>query len=146
MRLWSIDFRYLDSKGLVALWRESLLAKNVLENKTKGYKNHPQLIRFNDSADELIAINTYLYYIYLEACTRNYHFKKTKIDFSKVDLTLKLIVSRGQLDYEFEHLLAKLAKRDEDKFLLYKNEHDILASPIFEIVEGKVASWEKAKK
>ena len=46
MRLWTINFKYLDAKGLVALWREALLAKNVLAGLTKGYKNHPQLDRF----------------------------------------------------------------------------------------------------
>lgn len=46
MRLWTISFKYLDAKGLVALWREALLAKNVLAGLIKGYKNHPQLDRF----------------------------------------------------------------------------------------------------
>jgi len=45
MRLWSLHPKYLDSKGLVALWREGLLAKKVLEGGTKGYRNHPQLER-----------------------------------------------------------------------------------------------------
>jgi len=61
MRLWSIKFEYLDSKGIVALWREALLAKKVLEGKTKGYRNHPQLIRFKEQPDPLSAINAYLY-------------------------------------------------------------------------------------
>ena len=43
MRLWSIHPRYLDSMGLVALWREALLAQAVLRGETKGYKFHPQL-------------------------------------------------------------------------------------------------------
>jgi hypothetical protein len=46
MRIWSLHPKYLDSGGLVALWRESLMALHVLEGKTKGYKNHPQLARF----------------------------------------------------------------------------------------------------
>lgn len=49
MRLWSIHPQYLDAKGLLALWREALLAKHVLEGSTKGYKNHPQLIRFKET-------------------------------------------------------------------------------------------------
>lgn len=37
MRLWSIHPRYLDTKGLVALWRETLLlAQAVLFGNTKG--------------------------------------------------------------------------------------------------------------
>ncbi|WP_223209021.1 pyrimidine dimer DNA glycosylase/endonuclease V [Pyrococcus furiosus] len=39
--LWSLHPKYLDSKGLVALWREGLLAKKVLEGKTRSYRNHP---------------------------------------------------------------------------------------------------------
>ena len=53
MRLWSIHPKYLDTKGLLAVWREALLAKKVLENKTKGYKNHPQLERFKQQNDPL---------------------------------------------------------------------------------------------
>ena len=41
MKLWSIHPKYLDAKGLVALWREALLAQKVLDGKTEGYKNHP---------------------------------------------------------------------------------------------------------
>ena len=37
MRLWTIHPRYLDSRGLVALWRESLLARAVLRSQTRGY-------------------------------------------------------------------------------------------------------------
>nr|WP_243687290.1 pyrimidine dimer DNA glycosylase/endonuclease V [Methanobacterium formicicum] len=48
MRLWSLHPKYLDVKGLVALWREGLLARAVLKGKTKGYTNHPQLIRFKN--------------------------------------------------------------------------------------------------
>lgn len=64
MRLWSIHPKYLDTKGLLAVWREGLLAKKVLEGKTKGYKNHPQLNRFKKLADPLAAINAYLYQIF----------------------------------------------------------------------------------
>lgn len=52
MRLWSIHPKYLDAKGLVALWREGLLALAVLEGKTNGYRNHPQLERFRAEKDQ----------------------------------------------------------------------------------------------
>lgn len=65
MRLWSIHPKYLDAKGLVALWREALLAQNVLLGNTKGYKNHPQLIRFKNHTDSISAIGFYLHEIYL---------------------------------------------------------------------------------
>jgi len=66
MRIWSIHPKYLDTKGLVALWRENLLAKNVLEHNTRGYKNHPQLIRSKNSGTPLQAINHYLAAVYQE--------------------------------------------------------------------------------
>ncbi|HKX52383.1 MAG TPA: pyrimidine dimer DNA glycosylase/endonuclease V [Nitrosospira sp.] len=37
MRLWTLHPRYLDTKGLVAAWREALLAQKVLSGLTSGY-------------------------------------------------------------------------------------------------------------
>ena len=104
MRIWSIHPKYLDSKGLVALWRETLLAKNVLENKTKGYKNHPQLNRFRQSKKAIDCIHQYLSEIYKEAERRKYNFNKDKIsdNFKRITLT----VTRGQMDFEIMHLKA----------------------------------------
>ena len=66
MRLWSLHPKYLDKLGLLGLWRESLLAQKVLLGKTRGYRNHPQLIRFKRTSDPILYIGTYLYYVYLE--------------------------------------------------------------------------------
>lgn len=98
MRIWSLHPQYIDSKGLVALWRETLLAKNVLEGKTKGYKNHPQLLRFKETTKPLDFINQYLSEVYEEANARDYHFDKSKIDwnFAPGELT----VTDGQMNYE----------------------------------------------
>ncbi len=79
MRIWSLHPKYLDTKGLLALWRETLLAKCVLEGKTKGYKNHPQLFRFKQMKQPLHAINHYLSEIYKEAALRNYILIKVKL-------------------------------------------------------------------
>ena len=78
MRIWSVHPKYLDSKGLVALWRETLLAKHVLEGKTKGYKNHPQLHRFKASEKPIECINLYLSIVFEEAENRGFHFDKNK--------------------------------------------------------------------
>src|SRR5215467_12162862 len=99
MRLWSIHPKYLDSKGLVALWRESLLAKKVLEGKTKGYPNHPQLERFKISSKSLLAINQYLNEVHNEAGLRQYNFDNTKFKRNRHKLTLT--VTDGQVKYEF---------------------------------------------
>jgi len=39
--------------------QEGLLAKAVLEGKTKGYTAHPQLIRFKEQERPLDAINVF---------------------------------------------------------------------------------------
>lgn len=138
MRLWSLHPKFLDRIGLVALWRETLLAKKVLLGETKGYKNHPQLERFKNLS--ITAINTYLFYVYEEAKERNYNFDFSKV--GEVNLTIKIPIADKQLQYEFEHLLNKLEVRDKDKFEKIKNTK-IEAHPIFNIVKGNIADWER---
>jgi hypothetical protein len=67
VRLWSLHPRYLDRQGLVALWREALLARAVLCGRTKGYRHHPQLERFRAHASPRLAICAYLGAIEAEA-------------------------------------------------------------------------------
>ncbi len=143
MRLWSLHPKYLDTKGLVALWRETLLAKSVLEGRTKGYKNHPQLERFKKHPNSLAAVNFYLFYVLKEAQNRGYRFDETKIVFTQIEE--KIPITRGQLEYEFEHLLRKLQKRDPDRYEKLKNQRSIEPHPIFFVIEGDVESWEKVK-
>jgi len=141
MRIWSIHPKYLDSKGLVALWRETLLAKNVLENKTKGYKNHPQLNRFRQSKKAIDCIHHYLSEIYKEAERRNYNFNKDKIsdNFKRRTLT----VTRGQMDFEIMHLKAKLKLRDKKKLKELTAIKNFKCHPLFIVIEGRVEPWEK---
>ena len=75
MRLWSIHPRYLDSQGLVALWREALLARAVLRGQTRGYRHHPQLERFRAHASPRAAISVYLSAVLREANRRELHDK-----------------------------------------------------------------------
>jgi hypothetical protein len=77
MRLWSVHPKYLDARGLVALWREGLLAQAVLRGRTSGYVRHPQL---------------------------------RKISLSRA--LRRLRVTRGQLEFEWRHLLKKVTARD----------------------------------
>jgi len=142
MRLWSLSPEYLDRQGLLAVWREGLLAKKVLEGKTKGYKNHPQLIRFKGFKKPKEAINSYLYFVFLESQKRGYVFDKTKI--KKIELKKIIKVNSGQLEFELEHLLKKIKKRDVVKFLEVKKlKGRIKTNPIFRITKGKIESWEK---
>ena len=140
MRIWSLHPKYLDSKGLVALWRETLLAKHVLEGKTKGYKHHPQLNRFKKSKYPIELINQYLCEVYHEAVSRNFNFDKEKINwtFKKT----RIPVTSKQLDYEVEHLLSKLKKRDYDKYLELKSKSKFDIHPIFKLVIGEIEDWE----
>lgn len=140
MRIWSLHPRYLDAKGLVALWRETLLAKNVLEGKTKGYRYHPQLWRFKESGNSLEAIHFYLQGVYEEAGIRNYKFDVSK--FMKVANVPHIPVTQGQVDYEWQHLLTKLHHRDNEKYLEYNSIKKPELHPLFVVIEGGVASWE----
>jgi hypothetical protein len=141
MRLWSIHPKYLDAKGLVALWREALLAQAVLAGETSGYKNHPQLDRFRQAYDPLGAISTYLWGVYQVSLQRGYDFDISKIA-QKVGQQ-RIQVTRGQLAYEMEHLKGKLKQRSEADFNKIKTVRIIKTHPMFDVVAGKVEDWEK---
>ena len=143
MRIWSIHPKYLDSKGLVALWREALLAKNVLECKTIGYVNHPQLDRFKNSQNPLDAINQYLSNVYDEAVVRQFKFDSTK--FRKPNLSLLLEVSEGQIIFEFKHLLFNLKSREINLYEKIEETKTIMPHPMFKIVKGEIENWERIK-
>ncbi|HZK20059.1 MAG TPA: pyrimidine dimer DNA glycosylase/endonuclease V [Treponemataceae bacterium] len=142
MRLWSIHPKYLDSKGLVALWREGLLAKKVLEGKTKGYTNHPQLDRFKIMNDPVKSINYYLTHVYNEAHSRAYTFDKSKINtmHNKIE---KIPISDLQKQYEYELLKKKLNKRDAVKHSQLATIRHIELHPLFYTVRGQIEVWEK---
>jgi hypothetical protein len=140
MRLWSLHPAYLDSKGLVALWREGLLAQNVLLGKTKGYKNHPQLTRFKNTANPAGAIASYLRHVVDEAERRGYHFDRSKI--ANHRFMGKIPVTRGQLEYELSHLRYKLKTRAPDLYLQSKAIVTPEPHPLLKVVPGKVEDWE----
>jgi Pyrimidine dimer DNA glycosylase len=141
MRLWTLHPRYLDARGLVALWREALLAQAVLRGRTTGYMHHPQLARFECQTSPLGALGDYLRAVHGEAARRGYRFASRRV--SRARGMGPITVTRGQLDYEWSHLLAKLAARD-------RRWRDHLAGiarprahPLFRIVPGRVESWER---
>jgi hypothetical protein len=142
MRLWSIHPAYLDRLGLLALWREGLLASKVIQGKTAGYGNHPQLERFYSHGAPFKAINAYLRGVWLEAESRGYKFDRTKYAVFHVE---RISVTTGQLEYELEHLKKKLKQRDAEKYeeLLSIGKTLIRAHPFFVVVEGDVESWER---
>ena len=203
MRLWSIHPKYLDRQGLLAVWREGLLAQKVLLQgeykecsecytpfltdgghkvytkvkykkeksnhclKCKGtrkiktpYYNHPQLIRFKETDNPLEYIGDYLFSIWFEGRSRYYNFDSHKIFYFEMyygNRIPKLIVTTGQLEYEFEHLQEKLAKRNPKKhkenhklaiganFIMNWEDYIIEPHPLFKVIEGDIESWEKIK-
>ncbi|MGO3796450.1 MAG: pyrimidine dimer DNA glycosylase/endonuclease V [Pauljensenia sp.] len=165
MRLWSLDPRYLDGKGLVACWREALLAQAVLAGRTKGYTHHPQLERFRETPDPLAAIAAYLEGIAAEATRRGYHFDTTRIirgaagagggvggsgspgedRAALAPLHHSMDVTTGQLALERRHLLAKLRQRSpaDVSRLEEAGEDGVEPHPLFRRVLGGVADWER---
>lgn len=141
MRLWSLHPRYLDAQGLVALWREALLAQKVLAGETVGYRQHPQLARFRARRDALGAIGAYLRAVQAEAARRGYRFDAAKI--RRVAPRARMRVTRGQLAYELEHLRAKLAVRDGHAYARIAQLRRAGAHPLFEVVPGGVEEWER---
>ncbi|MFA6413346.1 MAG: pyrimidine dimer DNA glycosylase/endonuclease V [Syntrophales bacterium] len=140
MRLWTLHPKYLDPRGLVALWREALLAQAVLREQTCGYTRHPQLIRFRNSPSPLEAIASYLQAVHAEATRRGYCFDLTKIAASAG--VEPIAVPRGQLDYEWEHLKGKLRLRIPSWLTNLEPSSRPEAHPLFHIIPGPVAEWE----
>jgi hypothetical protein len=141
MRLWTLHPRYLDAKGLVAAWREALLAQKVLQGATQGYRHHPQLVRFRSQRRPDQAIAAFLAGIAEEAQRRGYRFDTSKISGRKV--ARRMLETRGQLLYEWGHLRAKLRARDPEQYRKFRRVRMPKAHPLFRIVSGKIRDWEK---
>ena len=143
MRIWTIHPKYLDSRGLIALWREALLAQRVLCGLAKGYKNHPQLVRFKTQKDPVAVIAAYLRVVYQEGVHRGYKFDISKIG-TKVS-SEKMRETCGQLLYEWNHLKGKLKKRSPETYMRIEKVKDPEPNPIFKIIPGEVRMWEKQR-
>ena len=141
MRLWTLHPRYLDSKGLVAAWREALLAQKVLSGATRGYRSHPQLLRFRAASNPHAAIVVFLRELAAEAERRGYKFDTAKI--GTAGAAPQIIETRGQLDYEWAHLKRKLEVRAPKNAHLLRGITQPEAHPLFRIVAGAVRDWEK---
>ena len=141
MRLWSLHPGYLDARGLVALWREALLAQAVLTGETKGYRNHPQLERFRAVARPAALIAEYLQAVHAESLGRGYRFDKNKI--GRLRTSKRMDVTSGQLDYEWRHLMNKLETRAPERYEKYLMEDSPLPHPLFRVTPGGVADWER---
>lgn len=145
MRLWSLHPSYLDGKGLVAVWREGLLAKKVLEGRTSGYTRHPQLKRFRSFSSPVAAVDSFLLYVYQESVRRGYNFSSDKLGGNNMSAVIP--VTYGQLEYEFYHLMDKLKLRDKERFLSLSSLQDekLQCNPVFFVVDGPVEEWERIR-
>ena len=175
MRIWSLHPSLLDRRALVACWRETLLAQKVLRGLTRGYTNHPQLIRFRAHPQPLEAVAAYLSGLADEADARGYSFNRALIGAGKdgtdensagknsasKNCTDKaenpyasvagIPVPLGQLEYELAFLQHKVAGRDPEwerqlsERLAARGELAACAHPLFEVVPGAIEPWEKTK-
>jgi hypothetical protein len=143
MRLWSLNPSLLDTKGLVALWREGLLAQKVLQGKTKGYRHHPQLHRFRQSGEPPAAISTYLWAVHDEATCKGYTFDASEIALERRPLSLP--VTQGQLTFEFQHLKEKLRRRDPEHLRCLGRTRQVTPHPLFVVVTGDIEPWERGR-
>lgn len=139
MRVWSIHPSLLDRAALVSCWRETLLAQAVLAGRTKGYRNHPQLIRWRELPDPSAGISTYLHLVADEADSRGYRFDRSRIDADRSAITLP--VTDGQLNYEWQHLRHKVEARDAAWWARIQDESP-RPHPMLIVVPGPIAEWE----
>lgn len=142
MRLWSLHPQVLDRQGLLAVWREALLARKVLAGETRGYRNHPQLDRFREHPVPEAAIAAYLHAVADEADRRGYRFDRARIA-SPVHDAASIAVTTGQLRFEAEHLTAKLRRRSPETLAAWPGGGSPLPHPLFRVVPGPIASWER---
>lgn len=170
MRIWSLHPCLLDRRALVACWRETLLAQKVLRGLTRGYTNHPQLIRFRAHPQPLEAVAAYLFGLADEADARGYSFNRALIGAGDVSSSkntagensadksenpyasvVRIPVPLGQLEYELAFLRHKVAGRDPEwehqlrERLTARGELAACAHPLFEVVPGNIEPWEKTK-
>jgi hypothetical protein len=141
VRLWTIHPRYLDPQGLVALWREALLARAVLRGHTRGYRHHPQLERFRAHTSPRCAISAYLAAIHSEAVARGYHFDNRKI--GQLRSVHSISTTSGQISYEWQHLLGKLFLRSRVLHRQWRAVRVPQCHPLFEPVPGLIEPWER---
>jgi len=147
MRLWSLHPRYLDRAGLTGGWRDALLAQAVLAGRTTGYRAHPQLSRFRLHPDPHAAMGAFLSALADEAEQRGYRFDRSRIDRPAAMLqsagVAPIVVTQGQVAFEWQHLLAKLALRSPERHAAATQVQTPELHPLFVLGPGPVEEWER---
>jgi hypothetical protein len=143
MRLWSVHPQYLDRQGLVAGWREALLAQAVLAGRTTGYRHHPQLRRFAEQDDPVASVVAYLNGLAAEAERRGYRFDRSRVDQpAGAGLVPSIPVTDGQIDHEWRHLRVKVERRNPHLLAQLDATAPVRPHPSFHVVAGPVEEWE----
>jgi len=141
VRLWVLHPRHLDARGLVALWREGLLAQAVLKRETRGYRNHPQLLRFREQSEPIAFIAEYLRAVHAESIERGYRFDAARI--APASTSGRITVPQGQVEFEWRHLLEKLEARSPLWHARQARERVPGIHPLFHVEPGGMARWER---
>ncbi|MDH5205720.1 MAG: pyrimidine dimer DNA glycosylase/endonuclease V, partial [Hylemonella sp.] len=113
----------------------------VLHGQTRGYRHHPQLDRFRNSDAPLAAMSLFLQAVQTEALSRGYAFDARKIH--PVQESVQLPVTAGQMQFEWEHLLAKLQLRKPDLLRRWQSTGAPEAHPLFTVCPGDIEAWER---
>ena len=142
VRIWTLHPKYLDPAGLTALWREALLARQVLLHRTRGYRHHPQLERFRALDRPVAAINAYLEAVHQEATARSYRFNRAKVGATRREVPV--VATMGQLLFEWSHLKTKLQRRNPRWLSSVDDTLQPEPHPLFRIVPGPIQAWEKS--
>jgi hypothetical protein len=157
VRLWSIHPEYLDRMGLLGLWREALLAQQVLHGETENYKNHSHMQRFYalPKEDAMQYMSDYLFFVWQEGKLRGYklnvnHIKDPRNGGSLSGSPRKLFtVSSGQLALEYQILCMRTRNRDHKHFLGLEDKYPShrmwvpKPNPVFTLIHGRKEEWEK---
>ncbi len=143
MRLWSFHPKYLDPRGLVAVWREGLLALHVLQNKTTGYRNHPQLQRFKESPSPIRSLSYYLHEVCKEGLYRGYTFNDRKIPKNNFAKVKAITVTQKQVYYEWQHFKKKLKIRNKSHLKTLVDIDNPAPHPLFRVIDGEIEQWKR---
>ena len=120
------------------LWVEPV--GNLIIARIRGEPSE-ELLRFSGTERPVPSIAAYLRNVQAEADARGYSFDRGRL--ARAGEVEPITVSRGQLDFEWEHLTAKVRVRDPAWYKALAKIAKPEAHPMFRIVRGGVAGWER---
>lgn len=132
MSLWTVHPKYLDKQGLIALWREGLLAQKSLNGELDIELNNQVWQQFKNSENPLKAIGTYLSFIASEGARRGYKLGHEKIIYPNFDDN-KFDIRPQDLIFEMKHLRDKLKLRDKNKWHEVNQVEQVEPNPAFRL-------------